>query len=195
MKSELRTTLCSGRIRRGWKRPMALVLLGFFTAHFYLIPSLYAVTVEEAAGKRERTSPQYYDELGTKAQERRDSKAVPQEKDPRLACMLSLIVPGGGHIYLKEDLKGISFCLLSVVGYSASGYYLYAGLFGDSSDTEKKSMLIVSGLLFVIAAIVHVVGMVEAYNDAIEINEKRFYYGSGRSLSPYVAVVESRRGD
>ena len=161
MKSELRTTLCSGRIRRGWKRPMALVLLGFFTAHFYLIPSLYAVTVEEAAGKRERTSPQYYDELGTKAQERRDSKAVPQEKDPRLACMLSLIVPGGGHIYLKEDLKGISFCLLSVVGYSASGYYLYAGLFGDSSDTEKKSMLIVSGLLFVIAAIVHVVGMVE----------------------------------
>jgi hypothetical protein len=77
---------------------MALVLLGFFTAHFYLIPSLYAVTVEEAAGKRERTSPQYYDELGTKAQERRDSKAVPQEKDPRLACMLSLIVPGGGHI-------------------------------------------------------------------------------------------------
>ncbi len=195
MKSELRTTPCSGCIRRGWKRPLALVLLGFFTAHFYLIPSLHAVTVEEAAGKKERTSPQFYDELGTKAQERRDSKAVPQEKDPRLACMLSLIVPGGGHIYLKEDLKGISFCLLSVVGYSASGYYLYAGLFGDSSDTEKKSMLIVSGLLFVIAAIVHVVGMVEAYNDAIEINEKRFYYGSGRSLSPYVAVVESRSGD
>ena len=99
---------------------MALVLLGFFTAHFYLIPSLYAVTVEEAAGKRERTSPQYYDELGTKAQERRDSKAVPQEKDPRLACMLSLIVPGGEYIYLKEDLKGISFCMLTVVGYSAS---------------------------------------------------------------------------
>lgn len=195
MKSELRNTPCSECIWRIWKRALALVLLGFFTAHFYLIPSLYAVTVEEAAGKKERTAPHYYDELGTKAQERRDSKAVPQEKDPRLACMLSLIVPGGGHIYLRQDLKGISFCLLSVVGYSASGYYLYAGLFGNSSDTERKSMLIVSGLLFVIAAIVHVVGMVEAYNDAIEINEKRFYYGSGRSISPYVAVVESLRGD
>jgi len=170
------------------------MVLGIFITSFYLVPSLHAVTVEEAAGKRERTAPQYYDELGTKTQERRDAKAVPQEKDPRLACMLSLIIPGGGHIYLKEDLKGISFCLLSVVGYSASGYYLYAGLLGDASGTERKSMLIVSGLLFVIAAIVHVVGMVEAYNDAIEINEKRFYYGSRRSLSPYVAVVENRPG-
>ncbi len=179
----------------GLKRGITLFVMGMFMAHFYLVPSLYAVTVEEAAGKRERPTPQYYDELGTKAQERRDAKSVLQEKDPRLACMLSLIIPGGGHIYLKEDLKGISFCLLSVLGYSASGYYLYAGLIGDSSGTERKSMLVVSGLLFVVAAIIHVVGMVEAYNDAIEINEKRFYYGFGRSISPYVAVVENRRGD
>ncbi len=90
----------------GWKRRIALIVLGIFMAQFYLVPSLYAVTVEEAAGKRERPAPRYYDELGTKAQERRDTKALPQEKDPRLACMLSLIIPGGGHIYLKEDHQG-----------------------------------------------------------------------------------------
>ncbi len=55
------------------------------------------------------------------------------------------------------------------------------------SSTERKSRLILSGLLFVVGALIHVVGIVEAYNDAIEINEKQFYFGSEKSLSPYVA--------
>ncbi|HRR60532.1 MAG TPA: hypothetical protein P5547_06300, partial [Spirochaetota bacterium] len=55
------------------------------------------------------------------------------------------------------------------------------------SSTEKKSKLILSGLLFVVGAIIHVVGIVEAYNDAIEINEQQYYFGAERSPCPYIA--------
>lgn len=171
----------------------ALAVIVMFGADMAVLPPVFSLTVEEAAGKKEKQAPSYYDEFSGKAAERRDDAAARQEKDPRLACMLSLIVPGGGHIYLREDLKGISFCLFTGLGYASSGYYLYLALYGDLSQTEMKSKLIISGLLFVVSAIIHVVGIVEAYNDALEINEKRFYYGESRSESPYVAKIERRR--
>lgn len=158
--------------------------------NFGFMTTVQALTVEEAAGKKEKQHQRTYDEFSGKAPERRDDGSGHQEKDPRLACMLSLIVPGGGHIYLREDLKGIAFCLVTGTGYAASGYYLYLSLFGEGSSTELKSKMIISGLLFLVAAIVHVVGVVEAYNDAVQINEKRFYYGFYRSKSPYVAQIE-----
>jgi hypothetical protein len=175
----------------GLQRLTALFIACLFTAVFHISPAVHALTVEEAAGKREKSrEPVYYDELNGKAQERRDDASAVQEKDPRLACMLSLIVPGGGQIYLREDLKGITFCLLSGAGYATSGYYLYLALLkGNSSRTEVRAKLIISGLLFVVAAIIHVVGVVEAYNDAEEINEKRFYFGDNRSVTPYIARV------
>ncbi len=152
---------------------------------------LYAITVEEQAGKREREKYRSYrDELSRKVPERRDARQGRQEKDPRLACLLSLMVPGGGHIYLRRDLKGMSFCLLTAGFYSASAYYLYVAWKGDSSGTERKSKFVISGVLFIVGAIFHVVGIVEAYNDAIEINETKFYYGKKRSRSPYVARIQ-----
>jgi hypothetical protein len=169
-------------------KTVSIAVIAFLGFNFVVVPSLQALTVEEAAGKKEKNQATYYDELSSKAQERRDEGGY-KEKDPRLACMLSLIVPGGGQIYLREDLKGITFCLLTGTSYAAAGYYLYLALFGDNSGTERKSKLIISGLLFVVGAIIHIVGVVEAYNNANDINEKRFYYGENNSESPYVARI------
>lgn len=171
-----------------YRKTVSMAVITFLGFNFLVVPGVYALTVEEAAGKKEKGQATYYDELSNKAQERRDEEAY-KEKDPRLACMLSLIVPGGGQIYLREDLKGITFCLLTGASYSVAGYYMYLALFGDNSGTERKSKLIISGLLFVVGAIIHIVGVVEAYNDANQINEKRFYYGENNSDSPYVARI------
>ena len=164
----------------------------FFIAS-YLVPPAYSITVEEEAGKREKRKVRpYSDEFTRKAPERRDARRGRQEKDPRLACLLSLVVPGGGHIYLREDLKGIIFCLATAGFYSAAAYYTYLAWSGDSSGTEEKSKYIISGVLFFVGVILHVVGIVEAYNDAIEINETRYYYGKKKSKSPYVASLQYR---
>ncbi|MCX8124050.1 MAG: hypothetical protein N3F66_07780 [Spirochaetes bacterium] len=146
---------------------------------------LMAQTIEADAGKKYKDAP-YIDEFSKKAQERREESPTMQ-RDPRLACLLSLIVPGGGHVYLRNDLKAAGFCLLTATAYSVSAYYLYVALMKTDSSTERKSRLILSGLLFVVGALIHVVGIVEAYNDAIEINEKQFYFGTEKSVSPYVA--------
>jgi hypothetical protein len=169
---------------------ISLSILIIFSMHIYILPSVYAVTVEEQAGKRTKDSVSSNDdEFVKKTPARRTSTGGVEEKDPRLACLLSLIIPGGGQIYLKKDLKGAAFFSLSVVGYSAAGYYLYKGITGDASGAEKKSKIVISGLFFLLGIIFHVVGIVEAYNDAIEINEKSYYYG-GYSKSPHIAKLE-----
>lgn len=170
-------------------RFFSLALMILFTLQFHLLPSAYALTVEEQAGSKAKKESRYGDEFSKKAPVRRDDRGGSQEKDPRLACLLSLMIPGGGHIYLKKDLKGVGFCLLSAAGYGASGYYFYVAMTGDYSGAEKKSKMVMGGLFFLVAAIIHVVGIVEAYNDAIEINEKRFYYGRKKSSNPFVAEL------
>ncbi|MBN2403332.1 MAG: hypothetical protein JXN64_13175 [Spirochaetes bacterium] len=169
---------------------ISLSVLIVFSLHVFVLPSVFALTVEEQAGKRTRDSiVSNEDEFIRKTPARRGSSAGAEEKDPRLACLLSLIIPGGGHIYLKKDLKGAAFFFLSVAGYSAAGYYLYKGIAGDTDGAEKKSKIVISGLFFLLGIIFHVVGIVEAYNDAIEINEKNYYYG-GYSRFPHIARLE-----
>jgi hypothetical protein len=171
---------------------ITLSILVIFSMNFYVLPSVFAVTVEEQAGKNAKDSiSSGDDEFVRKTPARRAAAGSAEEKDPRLACLLSLIIPGGGQIYLKKDLKGVAFFSLSVVGYSAAGYYLYKALAGDISGAEKKSKIVISGLFFLLGIIFHVVGIVEAYNDAIEINEKSYYYG-GYSKSPHIAVLEMK---
>lgn len=162
---------------------IAAILVMTLSINFIGYP-LMAQTIESDAGKKYKDVP--YDEFSKKAQERREESQTMQ-RDPRLACLLSLIIPGGGHVYLRNDLKAAGFCLLTATAYSVSAYYLYVALIKTDSSTEKKSRLILSGLLFVVGALIHVVGIVEAYNDAIEINEKQFYFGTEKSVSPYVA--------
>jgi len=170
-------------------KTVSLAVLILFSMHVYILPSVSAVTVEEQAGKKNKDSSlNNDDEFLKKTPARRDSSGGMEEKDPRLACLLSLIIPGAGQIYLKKDLKGIAFFSLSVIGYSAAGYYLYKGMFGDADGAEKKSKLVLAGLFYLLGLIFHIVGVVEAYNDAIEINEKSFYYG-GYSITPHIAEL------
>ncbi|MFH0974592.1 MAG: hypothetical protein V1874_02275 [Spirochaetota bacterium] len=174
-------------------RPYGIIsfcLLITFTLHFCILPSVSALTVEEQAGKKAAdTTAITEDEFVRKTQARRGYNTNAEQKDPRLACLLSLVVPGGGQIYLKKDLKGIAFFSLTVAGYSAAGFYLYKAINNDYSGSEKKSKIVISGLFFLVGIIFHTVGIVEAYNDAIEINEKSFYYG-GYSKFPYIAGLE-----
>lgn len=171
-------------------RTISIISLAIFVLSFYVIPSAYSITVAEQARKAEKKdTPAIYDEFSKKTQERRDFDRFQQKRDPRLACLLSLMTPGAGHIYLRQDLKGIAILGTSLIGYSSAGYYLYASMDSGSSSGEGKSKIIISGLLFLVAFIIHVVGIVEAYNDAIEINEEEFYFGEADSKHPYIAKV------
>ncbi len=168
----------------------ALFAVLIFILNIYILPSAYSVTIEEQALKKSADQPAAADdEFDRKTPARRDIGRGAQEKDPRLACLLSLIIPGSGEIYLRNDIKGIIFCALPVAGYTFAGYYLYQAISADISETEKKSRYLISGLLLAVSVIIHIVGIVESYNDAIEINEKNLYYGSEKSLSPYVAQL------
>lgn len=166
-----------------------IALMFVFTLDFYFTRAAMGVTVEEQAGRKRRKRQTYSDEFTRKAPARRDRKGA-QNKDPRLACLLSLIVPGGGHIYLRKDIKGIGFCLLTTSFYSASGYYLYRTISKGADGSEKKSKFVITGVLFAVGVIFHVVGIVEAYNDTIEINETRYYYGNRKSRSPYITKLK-----
>jgi hypothetical protein len=183
-------TVKSNKSQGNILKTFSLSVLIVFSMHIYILPSVSAMTVEEQAGKKITDSViSNDDEFVKKTKARRATSGGVEEKDPRLACLLSLVIPGGGQIYLKKDLKGIAFFSLTVVGYSAAGYYLYKALMGDASGAEKKSKIVISGLFFLLGIIFHVVGIVEAYNDAIEINEKSYYYG-GYSKSPHIARLE-----
>lgn len=172
-------------------KSVSAAVLVFFGAQLCLSSPLAALTVEEAAGKREKTrAPSNYEEFRNRASERRSEQPSQQERDPRLACLLSLIIPGGGHVYLRKDLKAVSFFALTGALYATSGYFFYRALFAGASGPEMKSRLLVAGLMLAISAAVHAIGVVEAYNDAVEINETKFYYGRERSPSPYVARME-----
>jgi len=92
-------------------------------------------------------------------------------KDPRLSCILS-IFPGAGHFYLKEDMKGGLFCIAVFSNYALGGYYLYK--YSTTSGATKKSNLIYGGVFMLLGAIIHAINMVEAYNDAIDINENKY---------------------
>jgi hypothetical protein len=184
--------MIKGRESKNTGMPMrvfVMFLAVLFALHFHLVPAVYSITVEEQAGKKGEQAPAYADEFSQKVPERRDAKSRYQERDPRLACLLSLMLPGGGQIYLREDLKGAGFCLLTGAAYGASGYYLYQAFSGDYEGTEMKSKMVISGLFFVVGAIIHVVGIVEAYNNALEINQRSFYFGSSHSPSPYIAEL------
>lgn len=180
---------------RKLKKKLSLTFILIFILNFYLLPFATAITVEEQAGKKgiekERTVFEDLDkgrsgpDLLGRVVEERPERRQPMGKDPRLACLLSLVIPGGGHIYLRRDLKGIGFCLAAGTGYTVTGYYLYRSFVRDKGS-DFKSKVIVSGLLFFISALIHVVGIVEAYSDAEEMN-KRSFYGMNDPGDPYAS--------
>ena len=103
----------NGRIRKNTGMParvFVLFLAIIFVLSFHVVPAVQSITVEEQAGKKAGQAPTFSDEFSQRVPERRDSKVRQEQRDPRLACLLSLMLPGGGQIYLREDLKGAGFC-------------------------------------------------------------------------------------
>ena len=183
------------------KKSLVLFIFFIFITNFHILPVVNAITIEEQAAKSrmEKMMDQEKSKSGKagkkkkifqKEIEPRSDLMGRQKKDPRLACLLSLIIPGGGQIYLRKDLKGIGFCLAAGIGYSVTGYYIYYS-FVQNPGTDFRTKIIISGLLFFVSVLVHIVGIVEAYSDANEINKEN-YYGLDETESPYVArlVVE-----
>jgi len=181
-----------------------MLLAMIFLFDFHLMPAVSALTVEEEAAKNrikvekressvsdrdlvpENRDRSHYDKVVKK----RGYSSGPEKKDPRLACILSLIIPGSGHIYLRKDLKGIGFCLATATAYSATGYYLYSFFLGSLQSTDLKSKMILSGLLLMISIIIHVVAIVEAYNDAEDINKEAYYSKNDDFDDVYMARLE-----
>ncbi len=100
---------------------------------------------------------------------------VKNEKElinPRLVCLLSVIVPGGGHFYLNRDAKGVGFCIAAGAGYTAAGYFMVKTTLAETGSVEYKNYLLLTCFLLFISIIIHFVGIIEAYTDAEEINKK-----------------------
>ncbi len=97
-------------------------------------------------------------------------------------------MPGGGQFYLNNDTKGLAFCLTAGLGYTATGYFLIKTMLSDSGTTEYKNYLLLTGFLFFISLIIHLVGIIEAYSDAEDMN-RRNLFGSGKTDNPFIADI------
>lgn len=55
------------------------------------------------------------------------ARSLPRQRwNPGTAALLSLLVPGGGHIYRSKPIKGFLWLLLVAAGYS---FYIFPGIF------------------------------------------------------------------
>jgi TM2 domain-containing membrane protein YozV len=181
-------------------RILSLVILFLFVNNIMVSSKLYSLTVEEEAGFNKK---RIYNESKIEYKRPKNIKKVKvneqiygkkifnrvyvtknDKKDPRLACLLSVIIPGSGHIYLRRDLKGIGFCVATGSGYIATGVYAYKKFLGSGKDDSFKSKVIVTSLMFFVSTVLHVVGIVEAYADTEEINKKNEYY-KRKLITPY----------
>lgn len=165
--------------KQDWIQNTSLGFLLIFLAQIFVTPSLFSVSLEERL-RNENAGSGY-----TRSEEPQEPAADPLAgksavvikdkvvyKDPRLSCILSFIVPGMGEYYLRNDIKGTIFFLTTTTVYLLSFYYLYLGFISGPSGKDK---LIIGGIGSVAAMVLHIVGIVESYNDAVEINEARFY--------------------
>ncbi len=157
-----------------------LTAILFFTS-IYLAPSALAITLGEIEPEKVRGSTRENIEkeekfLKSDVDVSEHSQADnTDEKNPRLVCLLSVIMPGGGHFYINQDAKGLSFCIAAGIGYTATGYFLIKASLADRGSREYKNYLLMTGFLFFMTLIVHFVGIIEAYNDADELNKKNLF--------------------
>lgn len=193
------------------KRIFTLFIIIIFSFSFYLIPSLSAMTLGEI--KSDEKEERAYDEqvndqqkddtlkkhdepdgkIADKASDKKKNDSPKKvnrgrEVSPRLVCLLSVIMPGGGHFYLNNDSKGIAFCLAAGVGYTASGFFMVKTTLAEDGSVEYRNYLLLTGFLFFITLIIHFVGIIEAYSDAEEINKKSLFNGSDNPFDSEVII-------
>lgn len=155
----------------------ALFYLSFLAVELFNPFFLVAVTVEQQVFSTEEKDPFARQATKTQTPSEIEGKTPVQPnlsltpyKDPRLACLLSLILPGSGEIYLRKDLKGVSFCLSTAAAYTVASYYFYTFTLG------QRQGLLIGSVAMLVGSIIHIISMVESYNDAIQINEARYYF-------------------
>ena len=180
---------------RGMVKTSLFTAVIFFMS-IYFLPSLSAITLGEIKPDNgSKTSVEEKISPGEKSGLRNDlpqgTPAAPPEDDinPRLVCLLSVIMPGGGHFYLNQDAKGLSFCIAAGMGYTATGYFLIKATFSDMGSREHKNYLLMTGFLFFMTLIIHFVAIVEAYSDADELNKKNLFGKDKESDNPYITKV------
>ena len=184
------------------KKTITLLMISIFFSSMYALPSLTAITLGEIKSdkteetlkketpadnsslKKEEKEKTVIPEKETKKKVKPEKKTEPgavkkaDEINPRLVCLLSVVMPGGGHFYLGNDTKGIAFCIAAGVGYTASGFFMIKTMLAERGSVQYRNYLLLSGFLFFITLIVHFVGIIEAYSDAEEINKKNLFNGS-----------------
>lgn len=179
------------------KKTITLFVISIFFSSMYALPSLTAITLGEI--KSDKTADavkkeSVIDDAAIQKNEKDKKEVTPDEKNkdrkktgnskkakeinPRLVCLLSVVMPGGGHFYLGNDTKGITFCLAAGLGYTVSGFFFVRTMLADIGSVQHRNYLLLTGFFFFITLIVHFVGIIEAYSDAEDLNKKNLFNGS-----------------
>lgn len=180
------------------KKAISIVTALIFLTSIYLTPTVSAITLGEIKPeKNEDTSIKKSDDSealikktpGENKAEKNIEKPVEEKEEinPRLVCLLSVIMPGGGHFYLNQDAKGIGFCLAAGVGYTATGYFMVKTMLADPGSIAFKNNLLLTGFLFFITIIIHFVGIIEAYSDADEMSKEKLF--GNENNNPYITKI------
>lgn len=92
------------------------------------------------------------------------ASALPNEKDPTLALIIGILVPGGAQLYVEDYSKGLT---LLAIGYGSliGGWFLYHAL-----DVPAIRLLGIAGYL---GALIY--GALQARDDAEAANRRNGY--------------------
>ncbi len=183
------------------KKTISFITILIFFMSIYFLPSVSAITLGEIKPEKqdgesvkksndaETMNKKNGEEKKPPGKEKTpdDTKSDKEEINPRLVCLLSVVMPGGGHFYLNNDVKGIGFCLAAGAGYTATGYFMVKTMLSDIGSVAFKNYLLLTGFLFFITIVIHFVGIIEAYSDADEMNKEKLF-GNDEN-NPYITDV------
>ncbi len=185
-------------------KTISVITILIFLMNIYFIPSLSAITLGEIKPDKQES-----ESVKSKTDSEKTDKPIPLEKkeeripvendkqenrfnevNPRLVCLLSVIMPGGGHFYLNNDIKGTGFCLAAGIGYTATGFFMVKTMLAETGSVAYKNYILLTGFLFFITIVIHFVGIIEAYSDADQINREKLF-GNGDD-DPYITKFVSK---
>ena len=185
------------------KKTISITTVIIFIMSFYFIPSVTAITLGEIKPDKESVKKSANPDMLNKKPEEKKAEKPPEKKEdtgkekkddeevnPRLVCLLSVIMPGGGHFYLNNDAKGISFCVAAGIGYTATGFFMIKTMLSETGSVAYKNYLLLTGFLFFITLIIHFVGIIEAYSDADNLNKEKLF--GNEDNDPYVTELVFR---
>lgn len=171
--------------------------------NIYLVPSVSAITLGEIKSdkidsdtvkknsdtdKSDRKLPKEKRDDSPKLKEENPDRKI-DEVNPRLVCLLSVVMPGGGHFYLNNDIKGTGFCIAAGIGYTATGFFMIKTMLAERGSVAYKNYILLTGFLFFITIVIHFVGIIEAYSDADQMNKDKLF-GNGDN-DPYITKFVS----